>query len=333
MTQEPTSGGESATRSNPQPVTVVGYPDHTPVPSGQSMPGLAGVKMAITSLRAIVVVTLVLVLILTAGLVAGIVVLRGQVSALSDQVAALSAQRSAPATPSQQPAQSDPPEQPEQAEQAEQANDAAAAPQSQVPQLPSAPELPSGIPVPGGVDGSGAILVGNPDASNVVEVYLDYQCPFCQRWEAQIGEALNQRALQPNSDVLVKHYVLAFLGETSPTLDPPGASARAASAAVCVAEGEGPEAFAQFSKRVYALADPNEPAGQFTTDVLADVAAELGASGDTLECIEQERHVTFVALGTQAGFGRGVQGTPTVVVNGRTVENSFDDAELISLAG
>ncbi len=324
MTHEPTSGGESATRSINPSVTVVGYPDHAPVPSGQSMPGLAGVKMAITSLRAIVVVTLVLVLILTAGLVVGIVVLRGQVSALSDQVAALSAQRSAPAADSQQPGQSERPEQ---------ANDAAAAPQSQVPQLPAAPELPSGIPLPGGIDGSGAIVVGNPDASNVVEVYLDYQCPFCQRWESEIGEALNERALQPDSDLLVKHYVLAFLGETSPTLDPPGASARAASAAVCVAEGQGPEAFVQFSQRVYALADANEPATQFTTDVLADVATELGASGDVLECIEQGRHVTFVALGTQAGFGRGVQGTPTVIVNGRTVESAFADPELISLAG
>lgn len=303
-------------------MTVVGYPGHAPVPTGQSMPGLAGVKMAITSLRAIVVVTLVLVLILTAGLIAGIVVLRSQVSALADQVAALSAQQSAPATSSQQPAQADVPEQ---------TNDAAAAPQSQVPQLPAAPELPSGIPVPGGVDGSGAIVVGNPDASNVVEVYLDYQCPYCQRWESEIGETLSERALQPNSDLLVKHYVLAFLGETSPTLDPPGASARAASAAVCVAEGEGPEAFTQFSQQVYALADSSEPATQFTTNVLADVAAELGASGATLECIEQERHVTFVALGTQTGFGRGVQGTPTVILNGRTVENSFADAELLAL--
>jgi protein-disulfide isomerase len=165
----------------------------------------------------------------------------------------------------------------------------------------------------------------------VVEVYLDYQCPYCQRWESEVGSVLTERALQPGSDLLVKHYVLAFLGESSPTLDPPGASARAASAALCVIEGEGPEAFVRFSEEVYASADSSEPASQFATDVMSSLAASLGVSDGTLDCIDQERHVTFVALGTQTGFGRGVQGTPTVVVNGRTVESSFSDAELLAL--
>jgi protein-disulfide isomerase len=303
--------------TQPDPVTVVGYPDHAPVSSGQTVPGLAGVKMAITSLRALAVVTLVLVVILTAGLVAGIVTLRGQVSALSEQVAEL-----ADAPPVQQDVA------PETTATAPESGAAAEA--SGVTQLPAAPELPSGIPVPGGVDGSGAILVGNPDATNVVEVYADYQCPFCQRWEQAIGETLAERALDPASDLLVKQYNLAFLGETSPTLDPPGSSARAASAALCVLEGEGPEAFARFNAQIFAVADSNRSSVQFQTPELAQLAADLGASAESLACIEQERHVTFVALATQNGFSRGVQGTPTVIVNGRTLEDTFGDPELIS---
>lgn len=284
------------------------------------MPGLAGVKMAITSLRAIVVVTLVLVLILTAGLVAGIVVLRGQVSALSEQVSELAVQQSA----SQAVAPETSPASPE---------TGVAAEQSGVAQLPPAPELPSGVPVPGGVDGSGAILIGNPDASNVVEVYADYQCPFCQRWEQQIGEALAEQALDPASDLLVKQYNLAFLGETSPTLEPAGSSARAASAALCIVEEEGPEAFAEFNEQIFAVADPNQSSVQFQTSDLSQLATDLGASSETIACIEQERHVTFVALATQNGFARGVQGTPTVIVNGRTLDSTFEDPELLSLLG
>ena len=320
MTDGPTNGDTPTSDATPAPVTVVGYPDREPVPSGQSVPGLAGVKMAITSLRALAVVTLVLVLILTAGLVAGIVTLRGQVTALSEQVAELADQQPAP--------------------QAAAPESSAAAPesgtvveQSGVAQLPAAPELPSGVPVPGGVDGSGAILIGNPDASNVVEVYADYQCPFCQRWEQQIGEALSQRALDPASDLLVKQYNLAFLGETSPTLDPPGSSARAASAALCVLEGEGPEAFATFNASIFAIADSNRSSVQFQTPELSQLAADSGASVDTISCIDDERHVTFVALATQNGFARGVQGTPTVIVNGRTLESTFEDSELLSLLG
>jgi len=280
--------------------------------------------MAISTVRAIAIAALVLVVLMIVGAVLGFAVLRGQVSTLSAQVTALQDEQTqlldrienqpAPAAASegQQQQQQGPPE-------------------TSVAQLPAAPALPSGIPIPDGLDESGAVLVGDPNASNVVEVYLDYQCPYCQRWESEVGSALTERALQPGSDLLVKHYVLAFLGESSPTLDPPGASARAASAALCVIEGEGPEAFVRFSEEVYASADSSEPASQFATDVMSSLAASLGVSDGTLECIDQERHVTFVALGTQTGFGRGVQGTPTVVVNGRTVESSFSDAELLAL--
>lgn len=315
---------ETPRGGQPTPVTVVGYPDLPPAPSAQAIPGLAGIRMGISTARAIAIAALVLVVFALIGAVLGFAVLRGQISVLSAQVTALQDEQTqllesvgsqpAPATASDQP--------PQQQGESE----------ASVAQLPPAPALPSGIPVPEGLDGSGAVLVGDPNASNVVEVYLDYQCPFCQRWEAEIGRVLSERALQPGSDLLVKHYVLAFLGETSPTLDPPGASARAASAALCVMEGEGPEAFTRFSEQVYASADPNEPAAQFATEVMSELAASLGASDATLQCIDKERHVTFVALGTQAGFGRGVQGTPTVVVNGRTVENSFSDTELLNLA-
>jgi len=315
---------DSSGVDQPTPVTVVGYPDLPPAPSTASVPGLAGIRMAISTVRAIAIAALVLVVLMIVGAVLGFAVLRGQVSTLAAQVTALQDEQTQLLDRIEnQPA----PVASNEAQQQQQGQV-----ETSVAQLPAAPALPSGIPIPNGLDESGAVLVGDANASNVVEVYLDYQCPYCQRWESEIGSALTERALQPGSDLLVKHYVLAFLGETSPTLDPPGASARAASAALCVIEGEGQEAFTAFSEQVYASADPSEPASQFATQVLANLAASLGVSDSTLECIDQERHVTFVALGTQTGFGRGVQGTPTVVVNGRTVESSFSDQELRALA-
>lgn len=309
----------------PTPVTVVGYPDLPPAASPQAIPGLASVRMGVSTARAIAIAALALVVFLIIGAVLGFAVLRGQVSTLSAQVTALQDEQAQLLDQIEnQPAPAAAGEGQQQQQQGQS--------ESSVAQLPAAPALPSGIPIPEGLDESGAVLVGDPNASNVVEVYLDYQCPYCQRWESEVGSALTERALQPGSDLLVKHYVLAFLGETSPTLDPPGASARAASAALCVIEGEGQEAFTAFSEQVYASADPSEPASQFATEVLSELAASLGVSDATLECIDQERHVTFVALGTQTGFGRGVQGTPTVVVNGRTVESSFSDEELLNLA-
>ncbi|HEV8025222.1 MAG TPA: thioredoxin domain-containing protein [Candidatus Nanopelagicales bacterium] len=299
-----------------EPVTVVGYPDQPGAPAPQTVPGMAGVRMAISSVRAIAVISLVLVLVLTAGVVIGIVAVRGQISDLSAQVSELSEQQVAQEAAVAQPA-------PQPTEQAQ---------QSQAAQLPAAPELPDAVPLPEGVEVDGSIAIGDPNASNVVEVYVDYQCPYCQRWELEIGTVLAERALQPDSDLLIKQYNLAFLGEQSATLDPPGPSARAASAAACVLEGEGPEGFTAFNAEVFSQPDSSEPATQFATELLTGIASELGASSETVACIDEGRHIPFVAASTQNGFGRGVQGTPTVIVNGRTVENSFADNELIGLA-
>lgn len=280
--------------------------------------------MAISSVRAIAVISLVLVLVLTAGVVIGVVALRGQISDLSAQISELTEQQAAQEATAAQPTEQPTEQLTEQPTEQVQ--------QSQVAQLPAAPELPAAVPLPDGVEVDGAIAIGDPGASNVVEVYVDYQCPYCQRWEQEIGTVLTERALQPGSDLLIKQYNLAFLGEQSATLDPPGPSARAASAAACVLEGEGPEGFTAFNAEVFAQPDSSEPAAQFATELLTGIASQLGASSETIACIDEGRHIPFIAASTQNGFGRGVQGTPTVIVNGRTLENTFADNELIGLA-
>lgn len=189
----------------------------------------------------------------------------------------------------------------------------------------------TGVELPRGADPNGAVLIGDPNATTVVETYIDYQCPFCQRWESSFGTALIDRALQPGSGLLVKQYNMAFLGETSPTLDPAGASARAASAAACVVDRDGAAVFAAFSRAVFAAADPSEPPSQFTADALSDLARKAGASSDAVSCIEDEPFVPFVAATTQSAFTRGVGGTPTVLVDGVAVENAFVDPRITDL--
>jgi protein-disulfide isomerase len=202
-----------------------------------------------------------------------------------------------------------------------------------VAQLGPAPELAATTTMPAGADPTGAILIGNPDASDVVEVYIDYQCPFCQRWEATVGRALVEKAMQPGSDLLIKQYNLAFLGEKSADLTPAGASARAASAAACVVNHDDIDTFVTFSRSLFEAADPSEPPGQFTAPVLTDLAQRAGASADSVACIKAEENVPFVSATTKAGFSRGVGGTPTVVVNGTTIGNAFTDPMVIDLAG
>jgi protein-disulfide isomerase len=302
----------------PAPTTVVGYPATASAPppaAGYASPGVASLRGQVRTVRYLVVACLALLVVLAVGLGVALVSSRAQFDNLSAQVSALG-QRADAAAAAAQPAA---PQQPAESE--------AAA----VTQLGAASDLEPGVTLPAGVDSTGAVLIGDPQAANIVEVYIDYQCPFCQRWEEGIGTPLAAKALQPGSDLLVKQYNLAFLGESSPSLTPAGASARAASAAACVVNQDGVDTFVAFSQAVFAAADPSEPPTQFSAEALTELATAAGASPDALACIEAEGNVPFVAATTKAGFARGVGGTPTVIVNGETLGNPFTDPAIEQL--
>jgi len=301
----------------PMPTVVVGYPDVAPAqPTGAyAGAGVGSLRSQVRTLRYLVIACLGLLVVMAIGLGVALAGSRAQLDALSAQVTALGEQA--------RPAAAAEPEQP--------AAEAAPEPAG-VPQLGDAPDLQGLASLPSGADATGAILIGDPEATDVVEVYIDYQCPYCQRWEQTIGRELIDRALQPGSGLLVKQYNLAFLGETSADLTPAGASARAASAAACVVHHDGADVFVEFSRSVFASADPSEPPGQFTAPVLVGLAEQAGSSPAALACIEAEENVPFVSATTKAGFGRGVGGTPTVVVNGQTVGNPFTDPALLAAA-
>ncbi len=302
--------------SAPAPTVVVGYPQAVAsAAAGDAGSGVASLRGQVRTLRYLVVACLGLLVVLLIGLAVALAGSRTQLDALSEQVTALGTQVDAAAVQAAPQAAQPAPE------------------STEVPQLGPAPDLEGLAELPSGADAAGAILIGDPAAADVVEVYVDYQCPYCQQWEQTIGKELIDKAVQPGSGLLVKQYNLAFLGETSPDLEPAGASARAASAAACVVNHDGGETFVAFSRAVFAAADPSEPAGQFTAPVLVDLAQQSGASADAIACIEAEENVPFVSATTKAGFGRGVGGTPTVVVNGQTVGNPFTDPALLAVAG
>lgn len=275
--------------------------------------GTVRLRRQVSTLRALTIVSLVLVVLLGVWSGVGIVSLSSQVSSLEAKVDSLSVRltedrgaTSDLATPGTQSAPSP---------------------------SPSAAEAPvtGDLVTPAGAGKGGAIVVGDADAAKVVEVYVDYQCPYCQRWETEIGTALMERAMQPGSGLVVKQYNMAFLGEANRSLNPPGASARAASAAACVLEGAGVDAFVAFNTAVFAAPGGMDPSTRFDATSLGSLAGGLGADDQTLACIEEGRFIPFVAATTQSAFARGVTGTPTVLINGKPIQDSFADAQLLSL--
>lgn len=289
--------------------------NQAPMPESpdRGAPGMARLRRQVSVMRVLTALSLVLVVLLGVWSVVGIVSLSSQLSSLEAKVDSLSARsaqdRDAAGEPSTPGAQSAP---------------------SAAPTPPVAPGT-ADLVMPAGVDKAGAIVVGDPEAPKVVEVYVDYQCPYCQRWETEIGTALMERALQPDSGLVVKQYNMAFLGEANRSLSPPGASARAASAAACVLEGAGVDAFLAFNTEIFALPGGSDPATRFDEASLVALASGVGADDETLACIEDGRFMPFVSATTQAAFARGVTGTPTVLVNGKPLQDSFGDPQLRAL--
>ena len=282
-------------------------------PSDPGVRGTARLRRQVGTLRVLTTVSLVLVVLLGVWAVVGIVSLSSQVSSLEAKVDSLSVRLAAERGPA--------------------SGSTTSGTQSAPSPAPSAAEapVPADLVTPAGVDKGGAIVVGDPDAAKVVEVYVDYQCPYCQRWETEIGTALMERALQPGSGLVVKQYNMAFLGEANRSLNPPGASARAASAAACILEGSGVDAFVAFNTAIFAAPGGTDPATRFDAASLASLAGGLGADEETLACIEDGRFIPFVSATTQAAFARGVTGTPTVLVNGKPLQDSFGDPQLRAL--
>ena len=316
MTQ-PTVGPDEPERpSAPPATTVVGYPGlASSSPTVTTNPGTDYLVRQVRTMRLLVVGCFIVIVALAAALGFVAVNTQSQLDAMSAQITGVGEQFAAAAA-AQAPAAT---------------SGGATASAAAVAQLTAATPLTGVTTLPTGVDEAGAVLIGDPQAKDVVEVFIDYQCPYCQRWEQTVGTALIDKAMKPGSGLLVKQYNLAFLGETNLDLSPAGASARAASAAACVVNADGADVFVAFSRAVFAAADPTEPPGQFTAADLVDLATKAGASPAAITCIQNEEHVDFVSATTKAGFTRGVGGTPTVVVNGKTVGNPFTDPTVTAL--
>ena len=278
--------------------------------------GLAKVKRDLVATRVVSIVALAFVIVIAVWSIVGVVSLSAQVSSLSAKVDSLTARSGTSATNS---------------------GAGSAASGSRPTPAPNpggtAPPAPAigDVAAPAGANDSGAIVVGNAQAPTVVEVYADYQCPYCQRWETEIGTALMSRALDPDSDLAVLQYNMAFLGESNRQLDPPGASARAANAAACVLEYDGVEAFVGFNEALFATPTGSSPATRFDEASLLGLAGQSGSSEPTFACIQKESYMPFVVATTQASFARGVTGTPTVLIDGVPLQDPFGDARLQEL--
>lgn len=162
---------------------------------------------------------------------------------------------------------------------------------------------------PANLTATGAIPVGRADAPATVEIYLDYMCPACGRFE-QANAAELDRLVQAGT-AKIELRPISFLDRTSQ-----GArySTRAANAIATVAD-RAPDKVWAFNTALYAE-QPREGTRGLDDDRIADLAARAGVGRNVIDAFGARTFEPWVATVTEAAFGSGVQGTPTVKING-----------------
>lgn len=145
-----------------------------------------------------------------------------------------------------------------------------------------------------------------------VTLIEDFQCPACRAFESQFSDALAQ--LRADPDVAVDYQPIAFLDRMSTT----DYSTRAANASACVAQSTGGrngfQTWLAFHNLLYAN-QPAEGGAGLADGELVSIAKQAGADGVS-QCIKDGQFKDWTKQATQAALAAGMQGTPTVLING-----------------
>ena len=162
---------------------------------------------------------------------------------------------------------------------------------------------------------NGSAIVLNPGATKVIDVWEDPQCPICKNFEDANGDYIE--SLVREKKATVRFHVLSFLGDES---------VRAANASFCAAdEGQ----YLDFHHALYAVQSPLENSGFWSNQKLIDIATKIGIkSSKFTECVNKGSKIDVVKANYDSMAKYGVQGTPTVFINGKLWERKSPDFNL-----
>jgi protein-disulfide isomerase len=162
---------------------------------------------------------------------------------------------------------------------------------------------------PANATGNGAIAVGQAAAPVKLEIYLDYMCPFCGRFEKANSADIDR--LVGAGRVRLELHPLAFLDEKS---NGTKYSTRAANAIAKVAD-RAPASVLAFNAALFAQ-QPAEGTRGLSDEQIAALAIEAGVPQDVVNAFTDRTFVPWIINSTDAALKAGVNSTPTVKING-----------------
>jgi protein-disulfide isomerase len=159
---------------------------------------------------------------------------------------------------------------------------------------------------------NGGALVGNGNAPVTITEYGDFQCPVCARLHQAWGPTLDQ--LVQSGRVKFEFVALAFLDQGTTE------SLRSAAASTCAADAG---QFLPYQDTLYNQQSPTENSGFLTDQRLVAFGRDAGITDNTFtRCVDSGRYDGWVRKNTDAASSSGVRGTPTVLIDGKVIDNA-----------
>jgi len=162
---------------------------------------------------------------------------------------------------------------------------------------------------------NGSAITFNPGLAKTVDVWEDPQCPVCKYFEDANGEYID--SLIREKMATVRFHVLSFLGDES---------VRAANASFCAAdEGQ----YIDFHKALYRVQSPLENSGFWSNETLVAIGNKVGITSEKFaKCVNEGQKVDLVKANYESMPKYGVQGTPTIFIDGKLWERKSSDFNL-----
>jgi protein-disulfide isomerase len=156
---------------------------------------------------------------------------------------------------------------------------------------------------------NGSAITFDNGAATTIDIWEDSQCPVCKLFEDANGEYIESLIREKKANV--RYHVLSFLGDES---------VRAANASFCAAD-EG--LFLDFHKAIYAVQSSVENSGFWSNETLVEIGKKIGITSTKFEdCVTKGSKVDLVQANSDSMSKFGVQGTPTVFINGKKWERT-----------
>jgi protein-disulfide isomerase len=165
-------------------------------------------------------------------------------------------------------------------------------------------------------------VVWGEKAAATVDVFEDFQCPHCLDFEQSTHTVLEADVRANKAQV--RYHTMAFLDSAS---NGNNYSTRAANAALCMSDVSTDD-FVAFHDILFSSAvQPKEGSNGRTNADFATYAQQAGLKPATSElatfnsCVTGQTYKPVVESITENASKRGVNATPTVMVNGKTLAN------------